>query len=116
MSRKYPTLAARLLANSVLDPETGCRIWTGKTSRRRGGALDGRITLRINGRHVSRRAHRVSYEVHNGPIPDGYDVDHCCVNSLCIEPTHLDAVTPIVNQQRRAARALAKAPWMEVRV
>lgn len=110
---KYPSLAHRLMANSVLDPKTGCRLWTGKTSKRRNSGLDGRITMRINGRHVSKRAHRVSYEVFKGPIPDGYDVDHCCVNTLCIEPTHLDAVTPLVNQQRKASR---RRPWTEIRV
>jgi HNH endonuclease len=105
MNKKYASLKDRLLANSVLDPVTGCRIWTGKRGKRRGGGEDGRLNIRINGRHVTRRAHRISFEVFNGPIPEGYEVDHCCVNSLCIEPTHLEAVTGVVNNQRRAERA-----------
>jgi len=103
---RYASLAARLLANSVLDPLTGCRIWTGKTSKRRGGGEDGRINLRINGRHVARRAHRISFEVFNGPIPDGHEIDHTCVNSLCIEPTHLEAVTHGENIKRRDQREM----------
>lgn len=103
---KYASLAARLLANSKLDPLTGCRIWTGKTSKRRGGGLDGRINLRINGRHVTRRAHRISFEVFNGPIPPEHEIDHTCVNSLCIEPTHLEAVTHAINVERRDQRAM----------
>jgi hypothetical protein len=49
----------------------------------------GRIT-------VSRRnyaAHRVAYEVANGPIPDGLTIDHLCRNRKCINPDHLEAVS-----------------------
>lgn len=101
---KHGSLARRLLANSVLDPVTGCRVWTGKRAKRRGGGEDGRLNMRVDGRHVTRRAHRVSHEVFIGPIPDGYEVDHLCVNSLCIEPTHLEAVPPLVNIERRDSR------------
>jgi hypothetical protein len=105
--RKYASLAARLLANSVLDPLTGCRIWTGKRAKRRGGGEDGRLNIRLKGgRHVTRRAHRISYEVFVGPIPPGHEVDHTCVNSLCIEPTHLEAVTGDENIKRRDQRAM----------
>lgn len=103
---KYASLAARLLANSRPDALTGCRIWTAKTSKRRGGGLDGRINLRINGRHVARRAHRISFEVFNGPIPPDHEIDHTCVNSLCIEPTHLEAVTHDENCKRRDQREM----------
>ncbi|MDR5727933.1 MAG: HNH endonuclease signature motif containing protein [Terriglobia bacterium] len=106
VARKYACLAARLLANSVHDPLTGCRIWTGKRAKRRGGGEDGRLNIRINGRHVTCRAHRISFEVFNGPIPEGHEIDHTCVNSLCIEPTHLEAVTHIVNVQRRDQREM----------
>lgn len=104
--KKYANLAARLFANSVLDPLTGCRIWTGKTSKRRGGGEDGRINIRINGRHVAKRAHRVSFEEFNGPIPPDHEIDHTCVNSLCIEPTHLEAVTHDENCKRRDQREM----------
>lgn len=106
--KKYATLAERLLANSKVDPLTGCRIWTGRTRKRKGGDEDGAINLRINGRHVTRAAHRISFEVFKGPIPDGHDIDHCCVNSLCIEPTHLEAVTHLENIRRRDQRAMER--------
>lgn len=107
---RYASLAERLLANSVLDPLTGCRIWTGRTRARKGGGKDGAINLRINCRHVTRAAHRISFEVFNGPIPDGHQVDHTCVNSLCIEPTHLEAVTHEENMRRRDQRAMNQIP------
>lgn len=104
--KKYATLAERLLANSVVDPLTGCRIWTGKRAKRRGGGEDGRMNIRVNGRHKTCRAHRVSFEVFNGPIPEGHEIDHACVNSLCIEPTHLEAVTGEENIKRRDQREM----------
>lgn len=38
-------------------------------------------------------AHRVSYMVWKGKIPDGLTIDHLCKNPSCINPDHLEAVT-----------------------
>lgn len=99
--RKHANLEMRLIANSYLCIITGCWLWTGKRSKRNGGCFDGRITMRRNGKHISPRAHRVSYEEFKGPIPEGYEIDHTCRITLCINPAHLEAVPPAVNKKRR---------------
>lgn len=45
-------------------------------------------------------AHRWIYEQLVGPIPDGYEVDHTCKTGMCVNPAHLEAVTPEENQRR----------------
>ncbi|QTC88075.1 HNH endonuclease signature motif containing protein [Brevundimonas pondensis] len=42
-------------------------------------------------------AHRVSWEMANGTIPDGLVIDHKCRNRRCLNPDHLRLVTPSEN-------------------
>lgn len=86
----YKSLLERLAANSVTDPDTGCRLWTGSVSR------DGYGRLCIHEAGMEKRrtvwAHRLSYELVVGEIPAGHDLDHrleLCPHRSCIEPAHL---------------------------
>lgn len=70
----------------------GCWVWHGSHN----GVGYGE--LRIAGRKVY--AHRWSYEHHVGPIPDGLQIDHLCRNPACVNPEHLEPVTPTENVRR----------------
>jgi len=47
-------------------------------------------------------AHRLSWQLTNGPIPDGMQVDHMCHNRGCVRPGHLRLVTPKQNVENRS--------------
>jgi len=68
-----------------------CLIFTGTPSHAYG-------QIRVGGR--MQRAHRVTWSAANGPIPIGYEVDHLCYTPRCVNPEHLEAVTPEVNRER----------------
>lgn len=98
---RYGSLEARLIANSVLCIETDCWLWTGKTTKGRGAHLYARINLWIEGKIRTLRAHRVAWIEWRGDIPEGFEIDHKCHNTLCINPGHLDCVPPLENQKHK---------------
>lgn len=63
----------------------GCWLWTGALTSRGYGSL----TLRKRGY----LAHRVAYALEHGPIPPDLTVDHRCLNTACVNPSHLQLLS-----------------------
>lgn len=97
---QYRDMEERLIANSVVNPATGCWEWIGARTGLRGKINVWCVVLK---RTVTKWAYRVSYETFIGPIPDGLELDHKCRNTICIHPNHLEPVTRDENIRRRDA-------------
>lgn len=83
-----------------------CWIWTGTTSGTKTKYPCFRVSTNASDSH--NYAHRWSYEYHKGPIPEGWEVDHLCRRILCVNPEHLDAVTPQENKVRTRLAVCSK--------
>lgn len=77
-----------------------CHLWTGPTSGSGRGGGYGRMCL--DGQTVA--THIVAYTHYFGYIPGKKQIDHLCNQRLCCNPQHLEMVTHLRNQRRRAAR------------
>lgn len=52
------------------------------------------------GKYAGTVAHRITYQLLVGVIPDGYQLDHLCGLPECVNPDHLEPVTPQENTLR----------------
>lgn len=95
-----PTLVERFYANVTLADVNACWPWRGSTD------VYGYGRLKVGGVKVGEpkrtvKAHRFSYELNVGPIPDGLTLDHVkargCTMRHCVNPSHLEPVTDKVN-------------------
>jgi len=102
MSRGIPRDRAFFEARTKVD-DNGCWVWqlfNAQAGHKRGGYY-GRTCRQGEQRPIG--AHVLAHEVFIGPIPEGLEVDHTCLNTLCCNPDHLEAVTPAENNRRKWA-------------
>ena len=100
-ARRRTPLDDRLLDKIDVDGAGGCWLWT--------SALDqGGYPIVWIGAGVSRRAHRVVYELFVEPIAAGLQLDHLCSVRRCVNPDHLEAVTGAVNVGRSPNTPMAR--------
>ena len=88
----YARLQERLEFWSIPEPNSGCVLWT-KSTRDGYGRIG--ITTAAPRQKRTVLVHRVAYELANGPIPDGLQLDHLC--RVLINPLHMEPVTQWVN-------------------
>lgn len=89
---------SQLMSKVKRNPVTGCWLWVGSRDNRGYGycrvVVDGaRMTV----------AHRAMYVLCSGGIPAGYHLDHLCHVKNCVNPDHLEPVTPAENTRRSIA-------------
>ena len=89
---KPTPLKVRFDAKVSRQPD-GCWLWTGYIGTHGYGMIS---TTKAAGRRPD-VAHRISYELYVGPIPDGLVIDHLCRVRACVNPAHLEAVTQQTN-------------------
>jgi hypothetical protein len=88
------------LLRRLVTTETGCQEFVGARNNKGYG------NIVIEGQY--KKAHRLAYEYHKGPIPEGMHVLHKCDNPPCCNPEHLflgsnlDNVIDSTNKNRRA--------------
>jgi hypothetical protein len=82
----------RFLSFVEPEPNSGCWLWTGFVDAKGYGYFS------LNGK--TNRSHRVSYELYVKRIPKGLQIDHLCRVPCCVNPAHLEPVTPKENVRR----------------
>jgi HNH endonuclease len=94
---------ARLFESRVVEIlPSGCHIWMGGVNGQGYGLI------RDGLRH--KRAHRMAWEMVNGPTPEGMVILHSCDVPSCVNPHHLTAGTQADNLKDMRAKGRGKTP------
>lgn len=88
-SESYTTAETRIGERIEPQPD-GCWLWTGPVT----GQGYGRIWKGPGEQREHILVHRYVYETLIGPIPDGHHLHHTCRNTACVNPGHLEPLTP----------------------
>lgn len=94
-----------VILESKVFPDEPCWHWT---------AAKGRNYAVISFEGKLKVAHKLAYELINGKVPTGFELDHVCKNSLCVNPLHLEAVTHSENCKRGSQSQVNKNRGAEI--
>ncbi|MGE0044741.1 MAG: HNH endonuclease [Hyphomonadaceae bacterium] len=110
-SRDYTQFPAGKIAKAMgrvqVDPNSGCWLWDGATSRD-GYAV---YTTYPPGRTHDKTAwyvHRAFYTHMVAVVPSGIELDHKCRTKCCVNPAHLEPVTSLENKRRSPSFGIHK--------
>lgn len=92
-------LAERMGLTGWTITASGCWEWGGK----RNDSGYGIVNALRHGLQGA-RAHRVMYELHVGPVPEGEEIRHKCDNPPCVNPDHLEPGTHLMNMDDMTTR------------
>ena len=87
-----PQLPPHIKSGICEDPDTGCWLWLKSRSR------DGYGWTSLGDKTY--QAHRLVYRLLAGEPPEGTVLDHLCRVRHCVNPAHLEPVTPGENLRR----------------
>ena len=79
----------RILGLVDISPDNECITWT--------GCENGRGYGQLHYKRKTSRVHKVLYEITNGPVTEGLELDHICKNRKCVNTNHLRTVTHAEN-------------------